>query len=75
MYSWIPQSRPASECSRVRLSQAVGQKQPAFVGWSNNHFNNLHFISSLGTNEQTNKTCFKHTMTSCCEMVNRRLLK
>ena len=33
------------------------------VGWSNNHFNKLHFNISLETNKSL-ITCFKHTITT-----------
>ena len=46
----------------------------SFIGWSNTHFNNLHFIISFETNN--NATCFKHTVTSYVgDCLTRRLLK
>ena len=44
-----------------------------FIGWSNNNFNNLHFIHSLETNTQlhaqlNNRRCFAN-------LLKRRLLK
>ena len=35
--------------TRMRPNLTPGL-QPPFIGWSNNHFNNLHFIIPLETN-------------------------
>ena len=44
-----------------------------FIGWSNNHVNNLHLRSSLGTNELS--TCAAEQPLTCCVVAKRRLSK
>ena len=39
------------------------EQRRVLVGWANNHFNNLHFIISLETQQIT--TCSQHTITNC----------
>ena len=42
------------------------------IGWSNNHFNNLHVKVSLKTKEIT--TCAADKSSTCCVCLNHRLL-
>ena len=43
------------------------------VGWSNNHFNDLHFILPLETNKTT--TCAAERSLINCVCLKRRLIK
>ena len=40
---------PPDKCRRKRCKSR--RAKPSFIGWSNNHFNNLHSIMSLEANK------------------------
>ena len=58
---------------RKMRSRRPKKTDPAFIGWSNNTFRNLHFIISLETNKLT--TYAAEQPLRRCYWLKRRLLK
>lgn len=62
----------ASSLIGLKLAAQVGDRCAGFMGWSNNHFKNLHFKLLPETNETT--TCVAEPSLMCCDFLTCRLL-
>ena len=77
-YMYIRESHLGCAQSNSAWGPMGDNQQPmgnsvSFIGWSNHHFNNLHFTHSLKTHEIT--TCAAEYSLMCCDCLKRRLLK
>ena len=54
IYIYIYREREGeNDMRRWRTTSSRGVAQRGFIGWANNHFNNLHLINSLETKNNT----------------------